>query len=437
MSTLNNFKSLGELSKLDYITETHIQGMIGDINNPLLNLPLKNNLDMICGDGSVTFTRSTTATYIDRYGVVKSAAINIPRFEKEGLLIEGTNTNKILYSEEFDNSSWTKSRCTISSTATTAPDGTTTADGIIANTDSYAKYVYQNVSSNATQISGSCFAKKGDKDLCMLRIYIFDASFNVLTQAYCWFDLDNGAVGTENNCSGNITQLDDGWFLCSLIADEYTGETTVDKIRLEIFPAELDGVMSFTGDDTTINTYIWGAQLEEFPFSTSYIPTTTAAVTRTADFCCVTYDKNMPAKNTEEFTVICDVSLIGHLPLRQCAWWIRGHSYQLLYPSHTSIENNHVYFFNGSGNANIMSDFAVNVNQIYKYITTFDKITNRLYINGEFIDDEIKTVEITGTPLYIDLGHGSVSGGSYDLYGHISNFKIYDKTFSENEIKLA
>jgi len=87
MSTLNNFKSLGELSKLDYITETHIQGMIGDINNPLLNLPLKNNLDMICGDGSVTFTRSTTGTYIDRYGVVKSAAINTPRFEKEGLLV--------------------------------------------------------------------------------------------------------------------------------------------------------------------------------------------------------------------------------------------------------------------------------------------------------------------------------------------------------------
>ncbi|HGP0311685.1 TPA: hypothetical protein ACLE2D_002416 [Citrobacter freundii] len=47
---------------------------------------------------SMTFTRSTIATYIDKSGVLKTAAVNEPRFESEGLLIEGQSTNMALYS---------------------------------------------------------------------------------------------------------------------------------------------------------------------------------------------------------------------------------------------------------------------------------------------------------------------------------------------------
>ena len=61
---------------------------VGRINNPLVHIPLKNSLDMLIGAGSVTLTRSTTATFIDRYGIVQSAAIDEARFEKEGLLLE-------------------------------------------------------------------------------------------------------------------------------------------------------------------------------------------------------------------------------------------------------------------------------------------------------------------------------------------------------------
>ena len=52
----------------------------GRIGNPLVHLPLKNDDNFITGVGSLTFTRSSTATYIDRYGVAQSAAIDALRF---------------------------------------------------------------------------------------------------------------------------------------------------------------------------------------------------------------------------------------------------------------------------------------------------------------------------------------------------------------------
>lgn len=48
------------------------------------------------GDKIVKFKRASKATYINKSGVFTEAAIDEPRFEREGLLIEGTRTNYIL-----------------------------------------------------------------------------------------------------------------------------------------------------------------------------------------------------------------------------------------------------------------------------------------------------------------------------------------------------
>ncbi|MFO3903835.1 LamG-like jellyroll fold domain-containing protein [Enterobacter hormaechei] len=47
---------------------------------------------------SISFNRASTATYIDKSGVLQTAAINEPRFEKEGLLIEQQSTNLLKWS---------------------------------------------------------------------------------------------------------------------------------------------------------------------------------------------------------------------------------------------------------------------------------------------------------------------------------------------------
>jgi hypothetical protein len=57
-------------------------------------------------DSIITFTRSTTATFVGSNGLIQSAAINVPRFDYDpvtlaprGLLIEGQRTNLLLNSD--------------------------------------------------------------------------------------------------------------------------------------------------------------------------------------------------------------------------------------------------------------------------------------------------------------------------------------------------
>lgn len=73
--------------------------------------PLSDSLRLITGYGRevkvgddvvarmVNFSRNSTATYICKDGQLKTAAANEPRFEKEGLLLEGQSTNFFLNSD--------------------------------------------------------------------------------------------------------------------------------------------------------------------------------------------------------------------------------------------------------------------------------------------------------------------------------------------------
>ncbi|MCN8292370.1 prophage tail fiber N-terminal domain-containing protein, partial [Escherichia coli] len=65
------------------------------------------NVVQVASDKQVNFSRASTATYINKSGELKTAEINEPRFEKEGLLIEGQRTNYMLNSATP--ASWGKS----------------------------------------------------------------------------------------------------------------------------------------------------------------------------------------------------------------------------------------------------------------------------------------------------------------------------------------
>lgn len=225
----------------------------------------------------VTFTRTSTATYYGSDGLLKTAAINEPRVDYDpatlalrGLLVEEQRTNLLLRSQEFDNASWGKVRCTVSANATTGPDGSLTADKIIEDTSNNSHTVLQ---SGPSMVLGSvytysCYFKAAERTRAQL------SSAN--GAPFCTFDLSAGTV--VSGAGAAIQSVGNGWYRCSVT---YTSTATATE-TVYIWLVASGTTNSYLGNGTS-GVYVWGAQLEAGNFATSYIPTTSAAVTRAVD----------------------------------------------------------------------------------------------------------------------------------------------------------
>lgn len=233
-----------------------------------------------------TFARASTATYRDSSGVIQTAASGVQRLDHDkdgnplGLLMEEARTNELTRSQELDHSDWNKINATISTDATTAPDGTLSADKLGDNgaTGTNVVEVRRNVTvSTSTSYALSVFVKKDQLDWFAIRVDDFTTP--ALSDAY--FDLNNGVLGTVSagfNDSG-IEDYGSGWYRCWVTFTTDAADT-VGKIQLAVAEADGDLIVDLDG---TSSIFLWGAQLEQGAFPTSYIPTTTVAVTRAAE----------------------------------------------------------------------------------------------------------------------------------------------------------
>ena len=242
---------------------------------------------------------ATVGEYIPTTSAINSA----PRFdhnpttgESLGLLVEEARTNIALRSEEFNDASWTKTRSSITTNAVVAPDGIATADKLIASVDTNTHFVVQNVTLTVAAWTFSVFLKQAE--YTSARILVFDgtattygAIFNL--SAGTLTSTSNSPLATSINASGN------GFWRCSITV---TG--TVVAGNVQIRPVS-GGTDNFTGDGTS-GIYTWGAMVEAGAFPTSYIPTTTATVTRAADVASITGTNFSSWYNQTEGTVFAD-----------------------------------------------------------------------------------------------------------------------------------
>ena len=242
-----------------------------------------------------TFTsRASTATYYDANGVIQTAASNVARsaayfpdsngvMRPAGLLLEAAGTNLMTYSEQFDNAAWTKANATITANAAVAPDGATTADKIVEDNTTAFHVAFDGFSAAAsTRYSFSVYVKAAERSWAQFALGPSTYFGGVGVSAY--FNLTSGTVGTVTSnatalSSATMQKLPNGWYLCTLTA---TTNAASGGANAYIRIANADGGASYLGDGSS-GIYIWGAQLEASPYATSYIPTTTATVTRSAD----------------------------------------------------------------------------------------------------------------------------------------------------------
>jgi hypothetical protein len=231
----------------------------------------------------LTFTRASSATYYNSAGLIATAATDVARINynpatlvAQGLLIEEARTNNFTYSEDLSNAIWNKSSSTISANATTAPDGTVTADKIVEVAASAQHYVVNGSFTGvaASVYSWTCYIKAAERTFCWLEFY---GGFSAGT---AYVDLATGAIGTTSGIGSGVTatEVGNGWYRLQLP----NATATAASMNVAIYTSTGDGVNSFLGDITK-GIYIWGTQLELGDVASSYIPTTTIAVTRADD----------------------------------------------------------------------------------------------------------------------------------------------------------
>ena len=241
----------------------------------------------------VTFTRASSATYVGSDGLIKTATTNEPRFdhnpttgESLGLLVEDQRTNLATNSESLT-LGFTQQNTTVTSDATAAPDGTTTADLSVPNTTSasHASFRANITFAVSTSYALSVFVKPSGYTAFQLS---FTSGFNN-TNAWANFILvDGGSLGFAGTSgTATIQALSNGWYRCSLVATSGASAASGGP-ALIVLDSNRNGRDPFFAGNGTSGIYLWGAQLEAGAFPTSYIPTTTAAATRSADVASIT-----------------------------------------------------------------------------------------------------------------------------------------------------
>lgn len=221
---------------------------------------------------------STTTNYIP---VLLTAGGGQPRFDHNpttrdplGLAVEPQRTNSCLYSQDFTTTWSAANQVSITSNTVVAPDGTLTADKLIADATSNVHYVVQNTGNFSAPWTFSCYAKAGEYSR---------VGFSYSNTGYVFFNLSTGVQ--EGTVGGGITStsivsVGNGWYRLSFTS---TSVSSGANIGIYLFNSTYtSGIPTFTGNGFS-GLYIWGAQAESGAFPTSYIVTTNAAVTRACE----------------------------------------------------------------------------------------------------------------------------------------------------------
>ena len=239
---------------------------------------------------------------VSTYIPTTTSASAAPRFDHDpttgeslGLLIEESRTNKLTNSStlvSFNPSS------IVSKTpnAGIAPDGTNTAvlaATILSGIDPYLRAITTQAVN--TTYTYSFFAKPGTVNYAV----VYNIAKNGV--GLTWFNVANGTIGTTaSGVTPFIAPAGNGWYRVGVTL---TTDATIANNLVDIRWSSVDSVLAPSVGD---NLLVWGAQLEEGSFATSYIATTTTALTRSADVASITGSNFSSWYNQSESTAFIE-----------------------------------------------------------------------------------------------------------------------------------
>ncbi|HFX6053659.1 TPA: prophage tail fiber N-terminal domain-containing protein [Escherichia coli] len=381
------------------------------------------------GDKIVKFKRASTATYINKSGQLKLAEVDEPRFERDGLLIEGQRTNYLRNSNKPD--SWTV-HSAMNKTFGTDKQGfnyatVTPTESIVGTTGGYT--VHGVVAADRFPLaSGECFTfscrVKGAKARCRLRVSVIIGGTDTFS-ADSYLDLDTRIATVSGNTS-LITAKAEQQGEWTYYEATYTANTDIDTVNCAFYMTNKISNETFYDDSTLTMTT---PQIELGNTASSFI-VTTMPTTRASDVVTIPSQNNL---STRPFTVLCEVSRNWSTPpnVAPRIFDVGGHSIDDNYLSLGFVATGKISANVGMVQPQIASDgerFIVGVRA--KSDLSVNAICNGNYttnLNG-------KIFGVTATSYRFG---GQTAAGTRHLFGHIRNFRVWFKELNDRQIKEA
>ena len=403
------------------------------------------NVVQVASDKQVNFSRASTATYINKSGELKTAEINEPRFEKEGLLIEGQRTNT--FTNSNNPSLWNYDDKNIEITTSVDEYGfkyglfnvkeTSTTERATIISTGYSRVI--DVAANES-VTLSCRVKKiNGEGIITLRPRISfvndDGTINTLV-AGSYIDCETGDVlGFSGGDAVNhvIYREANGW-----LRVEFTYKSPEAKSMYGRFEMGADKRAIKKGDQIMFTT----PQFEKGLCASSFIVTSDVAVTRASDVVIMPIRLNW---STPPLSVLMEVNINwDKMPNSEG-------SARLLNVSITGAttdvaDESYMYFGFTSGGARSIitngkgtkTEYKAYCNRTTRRFIAGFKFTEqkelRAVINGNFgavgVSQHTRQRYTEGP---INIGGQSISGNRH-LFGHVRNLRIWHKELTDAQM---
>jgi hypothetical protein len=371
-----------------------------------------------------TFARASIANRYNENSLVEEMATGVPRLDYldgscPALLLEPQSTNIFLRSEQIGGTSWTNALTTQNADAITAPDGQTTSDEIVvtASAGFHSTRQYKSTFTNGTDYTFSIFAKRGTSTP-YIRLYSFSS--------YASFNLDTQVITNEVSLVGSgIKDYGNGWYRCHI-----TFTTTNTFANSYVYIQNSSNAGNYTGVDESV--YLWGAQMEQSSYPTSYIKTEGSTVTRLADEC---NNAGISALiNSEEGVLYCEIAALADNATSRDISITDG-----------TLSNYIVIKYYNFGSNRMNVQIAVGgVTQVNAATTTIPDITQYLKVAFKYKQNDF-SFWVDGVELLTDnsgitfpistLNNLSFDVAGFDKYfGKVRDIRVYKTALSDVEL---
>ena len=391
------------------------------------------------GDGDFAFTRTTVGTRINSLGLIEEVDSGKNRLNYDlldgkvygcpHLLLEPSRTNYLHNSQTFLGFVFQGS--TFLQNQTISPDGTLNAGKLIENTNNERHSAFKVTASiTSTSNTVSVFLKKETRRYASI-VTSDTTNWNTMVVV----DLELGIITSTFNKSGftsvnKIENYGNGWYrVTSSITGSYTGNELYSRFGIQNIGTPSPPPSNNYQGDGTSGIYIWGAQLEQGSYPTSYIKTTGSAVTRNAETAfgsgtAQTFNDSEGVLMAEISALADDgternLSLSNGTTSNRISWWL------------TATDTLAVAVYSG-GVLQYFTNFSIGISRNFNKISFQYKLNNfKLWINGfERATDTSGITPIGLSELAFDRADGAL-----DFYGNVKQVQYFDTALANTELE--